>query len=343
MPDYTSHQRKATDTRQNPLMRKSVIDYGSKTPLHSVVAKGNMLPGIHDTKHKHNASQQEYATSVCIPMAHHSPATYKPPCDATPMAAMTRRNGLVSDFDCGMETNESDGVSVCCASFDAMEIDEPGTIPTWYTRHGPVGNTDSACMLPTQKRHPGDVFPMSNCQQGPMQYPHNPSVSNQANDVTENNTLQCCHSSPEDRCTSHMAAQIHDIFEIAHVRPQKVTVSGNLQESPMYRPVVNDCIALLKSLKSLDIDNEYVHKGCVILGFTCKNTKALDVLWRQWITGQLKTQLEDIFLPFFQSQYPHSTVRIVVRMCSHQYLRYWKKLATEKGGCIHITGESHTS
>ena len=80
-----------------------------------------------------------------------------------------------------------------------------------------------------------------------------------------------------------------------------------------------------------------VKNGSILLGFICETTEALDFLWNDWITGQMKSELEEVFSPLFVSQYPNWKITLQVRICSHQYLRYWTKLDARRSESTNIT------
>ena len=203
---------------------------------------------------------------------------------------------------------------------EAMEIDEPGATAlcrpvsqfrNYQFQTGPYHS----------ENHPPET----------TQYPHNYVVEGSNFAQVGNAVTRSCPSSPDCECTVCLEAQILQTLKIANKKLQMAIISGNGEEASNLTKVIDRCFDWLHFLKTRGIDNCDVHLGCVILNFNCESPEALDILWKRWITGQLTSELQAIFLPLFEMQYPNSKVSIVTKMCSHQYLRYWKKLAAEKG------------
>ena len=143
----------------------------------------------------------------------------------------------------------------------------------------------------------------------------------------------CCPVYPNCECAKTMEAQMMVTFQLANKRLQMALQNGTKEDITYFEGLMDKCSVWLNSWKTRGIDNNNVQEGSVILSFTCTSREALNTLWKSWITGQLKSDLEGMFLPLFESQYPHANVSIVTQMCSHQYLRYWEQLVTEKREC----------
>ena len=146
----------------------------------------------------------------------------------------------------------------------------------------------------------------------------------------DNATLPQCQS-PNCTCITELEVRIYRIMKTAFERLDVSTEQGNLEEASSWTCVINECFSWLERLKTAGVVPCGVRRGCVLLNVICKNREALDILWNRWVTGTIKLQLEEIFIPFFESEYPQPKVNIEIRICSHQYLRYWEKLDGEKG------------
>ena len=147
----------------------------------------------------------------------------------------------------------------------------------------------------------------------------------------DSKVLDRCSTSPKCMCTIRLEKQILDTLELANQKLQESVQAGNIQEASDYARLVDLCFGWLKSLREQGICGCGVRQGCVLLSFKCESTNALDTLWHRWLSGQLKSELEEIFMPAFRLSEPDTKVIISVRMCSHQYLHYWSKLSSTTG------------
>ena len=131
-------------------------------------------------------------------------------------------------------------------------------------------------------------------------------------------------------CITELEARTHRIMKTAFERLDASTEQGNLEEASYWTLVINECFSWLERLKRVGVVPCGVRRGCVLLNVICTSREALDILWNRWVTGTIKLQLEEIFIPFLESEYSQSKVNIEIRICSHQYLRYWAKLDAHK-------------
>ena len=139
-----------------------------------------------------------------------------------------------------------------------------------------------------------------------------------------------CILSPNCKCMSELEAEIFQAMEIAVKQLKMHTLQGNWGEVSYCKELINECFSWLKLLRDTGVVADDVREGCVLLNLKCESVEALDSLWYRWTTGELKTGLEQIFLPFFAWQYPRYQATFMISICSHQYLRYWRKLNAQK-------------
>ena len=232
----------------------------------------------------------------------------------------------LSSFDAGGKYDESiitakkipNNLTDC---EDAMDTGEPGATALSH----PLSDFSNYLFMT-------DPFHSENCPPVTAQYPHN-CIKEGSNfgTRTENAATRRCPSSAECFCTGCLEAQIFQTLQLANKKLQMSIVGGSSEDVSNLIKVIDRCFDWLNFLKTRGTDNFDVRLGCVILSFNCDSPEALDFLWQRWITGQLTSELQEIFLPLFEMQYPNSKVSIITRMCSHQYLRYRNKLVAEKG------------
>ena len=130
------------------------------------------------------------------------------------------------------------------------------------------------------------------------------------------------------------------MFEVcisAAEKLQKAVQNENHEDIACFTEVIDKCYKWLSMPTDRGCTLGNVENGSILLSFICETTEALGFLWKYWITGQMESDLETVFSPLFVSQYPHCKITLQVRICSHQYLRYWTKLDARRGESTNVT------
>ena len=302
-----------TQLDQNSTSQPNASKGTQSAPLHGLTCKAPLGTGDHQAANLPVFQQSTTSPVLVESTLYHANSPYKStliggrenPGDNNNSTTVVKKpaNNLITDCE------------------DFMDIDESGATTAVRT----ISDVRNQPFL-TSPAHSENRPPAA------TQYPNNYIMEGSNFSHVDNPSItRCCTSSPECTCTGCLEAQILQTLQLANKQLQTAIINRNNEEISELTKVIDRCFDWLKSLKTRGVDVSDVHLGCVILNFNCESPEALDTLWQRWITGQLTSELQEIFLPLFEMQYPNSKVSLVTRMCSHQYLRYRKRLTAETG------------